>query len=213
MSTRRRRRSYFFTSGGSVGGVLFRDDATAADNTLLQSRATTWGGGAGIGSGWTRIGTVDARIQTNRIYGGVGSDAKYRVTDALGVDNHTATWVLRRISTSIMSMELWVRMSSDGQGGYVLGWDQSANSWYVRRRVAGASQLVTGSPANVADTWTTGTDKTADVTINGSNFLCKINGVTIFDVTDTTVATGQYIGFVSSAGAASGVHYDSVTVS
>jgi hypothetical protein len=197
----------------AAGSVLFRDDATDANGTLVQSHVPTWGGGAGVGSGWTRIGAVDGAVQSNRFYGGIGSNAQYRCTDALGTNNQAATFVLTRVSTLASTADMWVRMSSDGQNGYRVGWDQSANAWFVRRTVGGVSQLVTGSPANSSDTWTTGTNKTVVVTINGSSLTVTVDGVTKFTVTDTTIATGQYIGWVLGSGSASGIHIDSVSVS
>jgi hypothetical protein len=201
-----------FTTAASGASALFRDDFTGTDGTLAQSHTPTWGGGAGIGTGWTRIGTVDSAIQTNRMYGGIGNDSQYRSTDAMGTNDYAETWVVRLMSTSFLVFELWSRMSSDGLNGYRLTCNPGTGNWQFRRTVAGAAQLVTGSPADFADTWTVGTDRTVVFTVSGSSLTVTIDGTLRFSATDTTLPTGQYVGWLNGAGPASGIHIDSVSV-
>lgn len=197
--------------------VLVSDTFTAANGTALNGR--------------TPDTTVSSRTWT------VGNVAAMSVTDPNDIQNnrarHTTTdngiLIDSGQSDYVLTFDLFTPGSGNYRGGCIFraqnAFPYSAvadcdfywvvvradlNNVRILKSVNGTQTDIASSP--YAFTFATNTTYNAELTLSGSAITFKLNGSSVFSITDTTYTTGTIFGFAKGAGTVDFI-YDNVSLS
>lgn len=201
----------FTTAAGS--SHTFADDFAGTDGVEVTTRSNTWSGGAGVGS-WVKVGTVNAKIAANRAYGDFDL-ANYHSAATVAANGILRAVAFRKGTTyGSDTFELRTRRDEVNDSDYELIY--VSGTWRLRKRLIGVFGTVTGTPADLSDSWPISEYRTLELETTSSGVIGRIyanDGTTLLGTltsTDTSVSAAGYVAFHLNSTSTNGTHLDAL---
>lgn len=193
--------------------LLLNDTFTGSSGTNLASHSPDTGGA------WHKIGSDNFVLDgSGKLYAASTNPFYYNDTTPANADYSVSVDLTLNTVNGGCYPVVWARMDAAGNNGYLFYMYYDTGGVHILKLVKLVSGAQTELGSDAAAWATAGSPSTFTLTLSctGTSIVAKINGTTVFSITDSSLASVGYAGistYVSSGAdqtASTGVSFDNV---